>query len=84
MPSITTGPHESHPFSFANVPNGPDTPATFILRVHSGATKLLRDALTQSTETSFLIYMEGPYGVVHDLNDKVSVLLFAGALAGRF
>lgn len=81
MPTITQSLHESHPFSFATVPDGTGNNAVFIIKVHDGATKLLRDSMSDIVETGIPVYLEGPYGAVHSLRHWDSVLLVAGKLA---
>ncbi|WOO77784.1 60S ribosomal protein L22 1 [Vanrija pseudolonga] len=84
MPTITQSLHESHPFSFANVPDGRNDNAVFIIKVHEGATKLLRDSMSDIVETRIPVYIEGPYGAVHSLRHWDSVLLVAGGTGVTF
>ena len=96
-PSVSTSPHETHPFSIANMPNDRDE-AVFLIRVHSGElsvewespsscpgfTRRLRDRLSGEVTTDIPVYLEGPYGSSHALSSYSTVVLVAGELIGAF
>ncbi|WVQ72912.1 hypothetical protein IAR50_002474 [Cryptococcus sp. DSM 104548] len=83
-PSISGSPHESHPFSIANVPTDSSNDAIFLIRVHSGFTKRLRLALSSDTTTDIPLHLEGPYGYPHSLDAYNTVLLLAGGTGVTF
>ncbi|ORY27884.1 ferric reductase NAD binding domain-domain-containing protein [Naematelia encephala] len=83
-PSVSQSLHEAHPFSIASVPSPEHPEAIFLVRVHSGFTRRLADALNCQTTTSIPIYLEGPYGTVHSLSHCSSVLLVAGGTGVTF
>ncbi|WVW84449.1 hypothetical protein I302_106483 [Kwoniella bestiolae CBS 10118] len=83
-PSISGMPHESHPFSIANVPTEVTNEAYFLVRVHSGFTKRLRTALSSDLSTDIPLYIEGPYGYPHSLDSYSTVLLLAGGTGVTF
>jgi hypothetical protein len=100
MPFVGGGPHEQHPFSFANVPTKESRKAVFLIKAHNGerrvhmyctstlvttlaesayigVTKRLLDHL-QSESQQVQMYIDGPYGVSHDVSSYDTVLLVAG------
>ncbi|WVQ96762.1 hypothetical protein IAU59_003869 [Kwoniella sp. CBS 9459] len=83
-PSISASPHESHPFSIANVPTEHSNEAAFLIRVHSGFTKRMRKALSSDLCTSIPLYLEGPYGYAHNLDSYSTVLLVSGGTGVTF
>ncbi|WWC88863.1 uncharacterized protein L201_003778 [Kwoniella dendrophila CBS 6074] len=83
-PSISGLPHESHPFSIANVPTDISNEAYFLIRVHTGFTKRLHAALTSDLTTNIPLYIEGPYGYPHSLDSYSTVLLVAGGTGVTF
>ncbi|ODN74378.1 hypothetical protein L202_06789 [Cryptococcus amylolentus CBS 6039] len=83
-PSISLSPHESHPFSIANVPTPSSNDAIFLIRIHSGFTKRLRLALGGDVERGVRMYVEGPYGYAHSLDGYEAVLLLAGGTGVTF
>ncbi|WWC95890.1 hypothetical protein V866_002757 [Kwoniella sp. B9012] len=83
-PSISGLPHESHPFSIANVPTEMTNEAYFLVRVHSGFTKRLRTSLSSDLTTNIPLYIEGPYGYPHSLDSYSTVLLLAGGTGVTF
>ncbi|WRT67595.1 uncharacterized protein IL334_004567 [Kwoniella shivajii] len=83
-PSISGMPHESHPFSIANVPTESANDTIFLIRVHTGFTKKLRTALSSDLTTSVPLYIEGPYGYAHSLDSYSTVLLLAGGTGVTF
>ncbi|KAK1925280.1 FAD-binding domain-containing protein [Papiliotrema laurentii] len=82
-PGVSTLPTESHPFSIANVPNEKDE-AVFLIRVHSGFTRRLRDRLSGDITTNIPIYLEGPYGSSHSCASYSTVILVAGGTGITF
>ncbi|OCF43978.1 ferric reductase transmembrane component 4 [Kwoniella heveanensis CBS 569] len=83
-PSISSSPHESHPFSIANVPTESSNEAVFLIRVHSGFTKRMRTALSSDQSNSIPLYLEGPYGYAHNLDSYSTVLLVSGGTGVTF
>ncbi|WWC62309.1 uncharacterized protein I303_104905 [Kwoniella dejecticola CBS 10117] len=83
-PSISGMPHESHPFSIANIPTESANEAYFLVRVHTGFTKRLRTALASDLNTDIPLYIEGPYGYAHSLDSYSTVLLLAGGTGVTF
>ncbi|KAK8858407.1 hypothetical protein IAR55_002634 [Kwoniella newhampshirensis] len=83
-PSITSSPHESHPFSIANVPTETSNEAIFLIRVHSGFTKRLLQALDSGLTDSVPLYLEGSYGYPHSLDSYSTVVLVAGGTGVTF
>ncbi|WWC70536.1 uncharacterized protein I206_104487 [Kwoniella pini CBS 10737] len=83
-PSISGMPHESHPFSIANIPTETANEAYFLVRVHTGFTKRLRTALSSDLNTDIPLYIEGPYGFAHSLDSYSTVLLLAGGTGVTF
>ncbi|WWD18295.1 hypothetical protein CI109_102745 [Kwoniella shandongensis] len=83
-PSISSSPHESHPFSIANIPTETTNEAVFLIRVHSGFTKRLRLALESDVTTTLPLYLEGPYGYAHSLDSYATVVLVAGGTGVTF
>ncbi|WVF69269.1 hypothetical protein IAT40_004045 [Kwoniella sp. CBS 6097] len=83
-PSISASPHESHPFSIANVPTENSNEAVFLIRVHSGFTKRMRTALSTDQSNSIPLYLEGPYGYAHNLDSYSTVLLVSGGTGVTF
>ncbi|WVQ80616.1 hypothetical protein IAT38_002721 [Cryptococcus sp. DSM 104549] len=83
-PGVSGLPHETHPFSIANVPTDESNDAVFLIRVHSGFTKRLRLALPSDDTTSVPLYIEGPYGYPHSLDSFSTVLLVAGGTGVTF
>ncbi|RSH83916.1 hypothetical protein EHS25_005160 [Saitozyma podzolica] len=77
MPSVGGGPHEQHPFSFATVPTKESRKAVFLIKAHNGVTKRLLDHLRSESQT-VPMYIDGPYGVSHDVSSYDTVLLVAG------
>nr|KIR86161.1 ferric reductase transmembrane component 4 [Cryptococcus tetragattii IND107] len=83
-PSVSASPHESHPFSIANIPTENSNEAIFLIRIHSGFTKRLRAALESDVSTKIPLYLEGPYGYPHSLDSYSTVLLIAGGTGVTF
>ncbi|TXT11226.1 hypothetical protein VHUM_01977 [Vanrija humicola] len=83
MPQVAGLRYEQHPFTMANVPDGSGN-AVFILRAQGGFTRRLVDKLTDDVSTSINTYVEGPYGISHDMNHYDSVLLVAGGTGVTF
>lgn len=83
-PSVSASPHESHPFSIANIPTENSNEAIFLIRIHSGFTKRLRAALESDVFTKIPLYLEGPYGYPHSLDSYSTVLLIAGGTGVTF
>ncbi|OWZ45379.1 ferric reductase transmembrane component 4 [Cryptococcus neoformans c8] len=83
-PSVSASPHESHPFSIANIPTENSNEAIFLIRIHSGFTKRLRTALESEVSTNIPLYLEGPYGYPHSLDSYSTVLLIAGGTGVTF
>nr|ODN88978.1 hypothetical protein L203_02384 [Cryptococcus depauperatus CBS 7841] len=77
-PSISSSPQESHPFSIVNVPTEQSNEAIFLIRVHSGFTRRLRNYLTSDECQGVPLYLEEPYGTPHSLDSHSAVLLLAG------
>ncbi|ODN81314.1 ferric reductase transmembrane component 4 [Cryptococcus wingfieldii CBS 7118] len=83
-PSLTSSPHESHPFSIANIPTSTSNAASFLIRVHSGFTKRLMHALHSDVEEGLPLLIEGPYGYPHSLDSYSTVVLLAGGTGVTF
>ncbi|GMK58642.1 hypothetical protein CspeluHIS016_0600840 [Cutaneotrichosporon spelunceum] len=78
IPSVSELPWEQHPFTFANIPTAaPVSPAVFVMRVHGGFTRQLRDAMV-STIAQFPANIEGPYGEPINVTHYDSLLCIAG------
>lgn len=78
IPSVSELPWEQHPFTFANVPTCDSTSnAVFLMRVHGGFTRRLRNAL-DSTAQEFPAAVEGPYGEPMRADKYDSLLCIAG------
>ncbi|BEJ14387.1 hypothetical protein CspHIS471_0401540 [Cutaneotrichosporon sp. HIS471] len=79
IPKVSDFPWEQHPFTFANIPTAKEgpSPAVFLMRVHGGFTRQLRDSL-DSTIARFPATVEGPYGEPVNVMHYDSVLFIAG------
>ena len=79
FPSISTFPFESHPFTISTInddPKADDSTLVFILRVQRGFTqKLHKEA---SPDTTYKVFLNGPYGSPPLLIDYQTVILIAG------
>lgn len=78
MPRITRFPIEAHPFTFATIPTQGSTQAVFLMRVHSDATRLLREALHSDDIARVHVGLEGPYGRSVNLDHYGAAILVAG------
>lgn len=83
MPQVAGLRYEQHPFTMANVPDGTGN-AVFLLRAQNGFTRRLVNKLADDVSTSINTYVEGPYGISHDMNHYDSVLLVAGGTGVTF
>ncbi|KAL1410594.1 ferric-chelate reductase Frp1 [Vanrija albida] len=83
MPQVAGLRYEQHPFTMANVPDGSGN-AVFLLRAQAGFTRRLVNKLTDQVSTTINTYVEGPYGISHDMNHYDSVLLVAGGTGVTF
>ena len=79
FPSISTFPFESHPFTISTIDDDSkdDSTLVFILRVQRGFTeKLLKEA---SSDTTYKVFLNGPYGSPPLLIGYQTVILIAGS-----
>ncbi|WVQ76889.1 hypothetical protein IAR50_006563 [Cryptococcus sp. DSM 104548] len=83
-PSLSSSPHESHPFSIANIPTPTSNAASFLIRVHSGFTSRLLHALHSDIQEGLPLLIEGPYGYPHGLDSYSTVVLLAGGTGVTF
>ena len=79
FPSISKFPFESHPFTISTIDDDSDSSTLmFILRVQRGFTqKLLKEA---SSDTTYRVFLNGPYGSPPLLIGYQTVILIAGLL----
>jgi ferric-chelate reductase len=81
FPSISTFPFESHPFTISTIVDdskSDDNTLVFILRVQRGFTeKLLKEA---SSDTTYKVFLNGPYGSPPVLIGYQTVILIAGSI----
>ena len=79
FPSISTFPFESHPFTISTIDDDSKSDGStlvFILRVQRGFTKkLLKEA---SSDTTYKVFLNGPYGSPPLLMGYQTVILIAG------
>ena len=79
FPSISTFPFESHPFTISTIDDdskSDNNTLVFILRVQRGFTqKLLKEA---SSDTTYKVFLNGPYGSPPLLIGYQTVILIAG------
>ena len=80
LPSISTFPFESHPFTISTIDadsKSDDSTLVFLLRVQRGFTqKLLKEA---SSDTTYKVFVNGPYGSPPFLIGYQTVVLIAGS-----
>lgn len=77
MPGVALTRYEQHPMTMANIQNSAGD-VTFIIRAQSGFTRRLVNRLQSTKASDINCYIDGPYGISHDLNHYDSVILVAG------
>lgn len=82
LPSISTLPIESHPFTIASIPelhtNTEDKSVVFLIRGRSGLTLRLRNHAAQNGANTIPAFLDGPYGYPPDLRPFTTCILIAG------
>jgi ferric-chelate reductase len=84
LPSISTLPTESHPFTIASIPethgDNKDRTVVFLIRGRSGLTQRLRDHAIRNGANSVPALLDGPYGYPPDLRPFTTCILISGQL----
>ncbi|KAH9475881.1 putative ferric reductase transmembrane component [Psilocybe cubensis] len=79
FPSISTFPFQSHPFTISTIESDASVPhqkLTFFIRVRAGFTKTLMQ--TASSDSTYKVFINGPYSSPPLLMGFQSVILIAG------
>ncbi|KAM5475089.1 ferric-chelate reductase Frp1 [Microsporum audouinii] len=80
-------PFQSHPFTITSLPS--DNKIEFLIRAEAGGTRTIynhavKHANAIRTDSTRLVALDGPYGIIRPLRQFDSVVFFAGSMGATF
>jgi len=80
FPSVSAFPFESHPFTISTIDStSGDNVLVFLIGVHNGFTKRLLQETQTSSDKTYKVFLNGPYGSPPLLMGYQTVILIAGS-----